>query len=190
MQPQEFAVHLAGLRAIGSGGLLLSSAQRGLSEARVLRSLFQTLEKTSLCSLATVSPDGQSHICHVYFAHSPTLELYFLSDPKSRHCTNLETNSSMAVSVFDSTQRWGGKDRGIALYGACRATEGGDAKRAEQVYALRFQAYMRWRATLNSDDESRGLRFFRFAPKRVKIFDESKLGAGVFVVGSVRRRLT
>jgi uncharacterized protein YhbP (UPF0306 family) len=190
MESREFAVHLAGLRAIGSGGSLLSSAQRRLSEARVLRSLFQTLEKTSLCSLATVNPDGRSHICHLYFAHSPTLELYFLSDPESRHCTNLKTNSSMAVSVFDSTQRWGGRDRGIALFGACRTTDGGEAKRAERVYARRFQAYTRWRATLKSDDVDQGLRFFRFAPKRVKIFDETKLGAGVFVVGSVRKKLT
>jgi general stress protein 26 len=189
MQPRDFVVHIAGRLAIGSGGSLLPSVQHGLSEARVLRSLFQTLEKTSLCSLATVNPDGQSHICHVYFAHSPTLELYFLSDPESRHCTNLKTNSSMAVSVFDSTQRWGGRDRGIALYGTCRATSGRDAKKAEQVYARRFQTYARWRSTLKSNDEAQGLRFFRFAPKRVKIFDETKLGAGVFVVGSVRTKL-
>ncbi|TMI08306.1 pyridoxamine 5'-phosphate oxidase family protein [Candidatus Bathyarchaeota archaeon] len=189
MHPREFVVHLTGLRAIGSGGSLLPSAQRSLSEVPVLRSLFQILAMTSLCSLATVNPDGRSHICHVYFAYSPTLELYFLSDPESRHCTNLETNSSMAVSVFDSTQRWGGMDRGISLYGTCGATYGRDATRSEQVYARRFQAYTKWRATLKSDEETQGLRFFAFAPKRVKVFDEKKLGAGVFVVGSVRRKI-
>jgi len=190
MQAREFLVHLAGLRTVGSGGSPLPSAQIGLSERLVLRSLFQILEKTSLCSLATVNPDGGSQICHVYFAYSPTLELYFLSDPESRHCTNLRTNSSMAVSVFDSTQRWGGKDRGIALYGMCRATKKGDVERAEQTYARRFQAYTKWWATLKSDDEARGLRSFRFRPEKVKVFDETKLGAGVFVVGSIGRRIT
>src|SRR3989442_11759105 len=115
MHAREFVVHLTGLRAIGSGGALLPSAQRGLSEVRVLRSLFQSLEKTSLCSLATVNPDGRSHICHVYFAYSPTLELYFLSDPESRHCTNLALNSSMAVSGFCFTQTSGWTERWVAI---------------------------------------------------------------------------
>src|SRR2546430_15588999 len=105
----NFGVHIAGLQAVGSGGALLPSARRGLTEERVLRSLFQILAKTALCSLATVNPDGGSHICHVYFAYSPLLELYFLSAPGSRHCTDIRTNSSMAVSVFDSTQHWGGR---------------------------------------------------------------------------------
>jgi hypothetical protein len=96
----------------------------------------------------------------------------------------------MAVSVFDSTQRWGGRDRGVALYGACSTTKGRYAKRAEQVYASRFQAYTKWRATRKSDDEAQGLQFFVFAPKRAKVFDETTLGAGVFVVGSVRRKIT
>jgi len=95
----------------------------------------------------------------------------------------------MAVSVFDSTQRWGGRDRGIALYGTCRATKKEDVERVEQTYARRFQAYTKWRATLKPDDEAQGLRLFRFRSEKVKVFDETKLGAGVFVVGSVRSRI-
>ena len=72
----------------------------------------------------------------------------------------------------------------------CRATKKGDVERAEQTYARRFQAYTKWWATLKSDDEARGLRSFRFRPEKVKVFDETKLGAGVFVVGSIGRRIT
>src|SRR5690242_8128985 len=135
------SLRLARIHSVGPGGLPAPAGNT--TQDRVLRSLFRILESTELCSLSTVTPEGQAHSAHVYFAYSEKLELYFLSDPDSLHCTNLKTNSSMSVSVFDSAQRnfVGPGDRGVALYGKCHETRDTQAKRAEQVYGKRFKPY-------------------------------------------------
>lgn len=160
---------------------------RGVTAPKVFESLLGVLSRTTLCSLATIGPGRTAHSCHVYFAFSRELHLYFLSDPNSAHCRHLTTNPSMAVSVYDSTQTWGGPDRGVALWGICRETRGKGSAWAEDVYGRRFKAYAKWRAGLNSDDEATTWRFYRFVAARVKAFDETKFGPAVFVVASVRR---
>ncbi len=184
---RRFQVALTGLHAVGPGGQPRSALPSGFTESKVLRSLFRILEATTLCSLATVSPDCVAHISHVYFAHSRDLHLYFLSDPRSGHCRHLIANPTMAVSVCDSAQQWGGPDCGIALYGTCREARGRGATLAAQVYGRRFQAYEEWRATLPPRDEAMRWRFYVFDASRVKVFDETQLGSGIFAVASIRR---
>jgi uncharacterized protein YhbP (UPF0306 family) len=150
--------------------------------------VWSILERTPLCSLATVDSRKRAHISHVYFAHSTELELYFLSDPNSRHCRHLRINSSMAVSVYDSRQRWGGPDRGLALHGVCREVRGKSLMEAEAIYGSRFPAYRTWRRTVRPGDAATKWRFFQFVAGRVKVFDEPRLGTGVFVTASVRAK--
>jgi uncharacterized protein YhbP (UPF0306 family) len=129
-----------------------------------------------------------AHSANAFFAYTQMLELYFLSDPESVHCTNLRTNSSLAVSVYDSTQRnfAGPGDRGIALYGRCGETKGKDAKRAEKTYGDRFSPYTAWREGPGYDKEAQKWRFYRFASSRIKVFDEPRFGPSVFVMASVK----
>jgi hypothetical protein len=51
---------------------------------------------------------------------------------------------------------------------------------AERDYARRFPQY--------AEADPNGLRFYRFRPSRLKVFDERALGAGVFVTATVGRR--
>ena len=186
--PKE-QLRLVGIHSVGPGGL--PKPARDLGEARVLRSLYEIMDATELCSLSTVIHGGAAHSAHVYFAYTPRLELYFLSDPDSVHCTNLGTNPSMAVSVYDSTQRnfVGPGDRGVALYGRCTESQGKEAHRAEEAYGNRFKPYASWRTGPGYDKEAQKWRFNRFVASRIKVFDEPKFGSGVFVVASVRRGL-
>lgn len=177
-------VRLVNLRAIDAGGDPLSA--KSPSEGQVRRSLLSILARTKLCALATVDSRRSAHSSHVYFAYSPDLMVYFLSDPKSNHCRHLRTNPSMSVSVYDSRQRWGGPDRGIAMYGLCRELRGGSRDRAELFYGGRFPAYRSWRREVLPDDEGAKWRFFGFVPRHVKVFDEIRLGTGVFVTASVQ----
>lgn len=162
------------------------------SEERIERSVSRILRDIGLCSISTVAQGNRAYINTAYFAVSPDLVLYFLSDPASLHCRNLQRNPSMAMTVFDSTQKWGGRDRGLQLFGTCRRTAGARAIEAERVYAKRFRAYTMWmRGTSQAERRQaaqlRSYAFFRFAPSKVKVFDERELGAGVFVVAGVRR---
>jgi uncharacterized protein YhbP (UPF0306 family) len=159
----------------------------GFSQVRVDRSIFSILRGNVLCSTATVTEENRAHINTAYFCYSDELELYFLSDPGSLHCRNLSTNSSMAVTVFRSSQKWGGPDVGLQLFGTCTQARGTQAAKAERLYVERFPAYAEWVAGLENDKVGRGYRFFRFLTERLKILDERNFGEAVFVTATVTR---
>jgi uncharacterized protein YhbP (UPF0306 family) len=126
---------------------ITSPLQQKFSAVRVQRSLFSTLKENVLCSMATVTKRNRAHINHAYFCYSESLELYFLSDPASLHCRNLLTNASMAMTIFNSSQEWGGADHGMQLFGTCRERTRLQVLAAEQSYGARFEAYEQWRAS-------------------------------------------
>ena len=156
--------------------------ESGMFSDRNLRaSLTRILRRNVLASFATVSPDGRAHINTAYYAWAEDWSLVFFSYPDSRHARNLEVNSSMAVTVFDSHQRWGKPDQGIQLFGRCRRPGRTSAILAERVYTARFPGFERWRTRLGKEEGSFALVPFRFRPTRAKILDEPKLGGGRFV---------
>ncbi len=129
-----------------------------------------------LCALATVWPTGRAHVNHMYFARSGLFDVVWISDPDSRHSRNLQTNSSAAVTIFDSHQTWGRPDRGIQLFGTAGTVTGAAARQAERAYAARFPY-------APSPDGS--LPFYRFRPRELKLFYERLLGDGTLVTARV-----
>ena len=188
MRKVKPTVRLVGVRSIGPDGLPIPA--RNFNHSQVFRSLFTIMDSTELCSLSTVTPRGTAHSAHVYFAYSSSLELYFLTDPNSVHCTNLRTKPSMAVSIYDSTQQWGkgSGDKGVALYGRCRMTRGIETRAAEEAYGGRFREYAAWRVGPGYDEMAEKWRFYKFTSSRIKVFDEPRFGRAVFITASVRPR--
>lgn len=136
------------------------------------------LDESKLCAIATVSPGGRAHINTAYFAWGQNFEIVWLSAPDARHSRNVRANPLAAVSVFRSTQTWGGLDKGIQLFGRARELRGRAALDAERLYAKRFRAY---------EGDLPAFRFYRLATRRMKLFDERALGGGTFVTVKVQR---
>ncbi len=142
--------------------------------------------------MSTVAPGKRAHINTAYFAYSSSLELYFLSDPTSRHSKNLGRNASMAMTIFNSSQEWAGTDRGIQLFGSCRRTDGRQAIEAERWYGKRFPTYARLLKGTNPADRRqaallKSYAFYRFLPNRIKVLDEREFGGAAFVIAAVKR---
>ena len=156
-------------------------------EERVLSSARKILEGSVLCSIATVSPDNRAHINIAYAAYTEDLRLCFLSHPTAHHCRNLDSNASMAISIYHSAQKWGGLDRGLQLFGNSCAATGPDALSAAQVYGRRFPSYQQWTNSLTEEDPGREYRLYWFSTARLKISDELEFGNGVFVTATVQR---
>lgn len=140
----------------------------------------QLLDASPLCAIATVAPRGRAHVNTAYFAWSPTFELVWISDPRAGHSRNVRSRATAAVAVYDSSQTWGGSDRGIQLFGVAAELAGPAAVDAARVYARRFPDHR--------ESELSGYRTYLFRPQRIKLFDEQAFGAGVFVTASVRGR--
>jgi uncharacterized protein YhbP (UPF0306 family) len=156
--------------------MAIARSNRPIAAARLTALAVRLLDASSLCAIATVSPGGRAHVSTAYFAWSPAFDLVWISDPRARHSRNLRTNRSAAIAVYDSNQSWGGPDRGIQLHGTAREVSGRAARDAQETYAERFAAY----------DAELGYRFYVFRARLVKLFDENKLGSGVFVTARVR----
>jgi uncharacterized protein YhbP (UPF0306 family) len=160
----------------------------GAPSLKVVRaSLFRILNENVLCSMATVTSDYQAYVNTAYFSYSENLELYFVSHPGSGHCRNLETNPSMAMTVFSSSQAWGSPDQGLQLFGTCALARGADAIKALNSYAGRFPTYMGWQRSLSPEDPGKNYQLYRFLGNRVKVFDEHAWGKPLTVLAAVIR---
>lgn len=135
------------------------------------------LDAATLCAIATVSPRSRAHVNTAYFAWSPRLDIVWLSAPEAQHSRNLERDRSVAIAIFDTHQTWGKLDRGIQLFGTAGEARGATEREAERLYARRFKAY--------EPGSLPAYRFYRFRPRRAKLFDERRLGGGVFVTATV-----
>lgn len=158
-----------------------------VAEGRVLASVHRVLHESVLCSVSTVTPDQRAYSNIAYVAYTDDLRLCFLSHPNARHCHNVSNNPSMAISVYNSAQEWGGHDRGLQLFGSCRMAAGNEAASAAQVYGRRFAQYENWAASLTATDPGREYRFFWFTAEQLKVWDEQEFGDGVLVSSDVQR---
>lgn len=160
-------------------GMTVKRSSRRVAATRITTLARRLLDASTLCAISTVSRPGRAYVNTAYFAWSSTFRLVWLSAPEATHSKNLRSNPSAAVAVYDSTQTWGGPDRGIQLVGTARELSGRTAAEAERLYAQRFPAY--------TVTHLARYRFYRFDPRRLKIFDEQALGGGVIVTALVRR---
>jgi uncharacterized protein YhbP (UPF0306 family) len=154
-------------------------SKRPVATGRIAATARSLLEASTLCAIATVTPAGQAHLNTAYFAWSRDLQLVWLSEPGAQHSRNIRADGNASVAVYDSEQRWGGPDRGIQLFGTARELERSADSDAERLYAARFPDYRR--------GELSAYRFYVFRPRRLKVFDEREIGAGVFVTAGLGR---
>jgi uncharacterized protein YhbP (UPF0306 family) len=157
--------------------MAIERSKRRIAAGRIATTARRLLDASALCAIATVAPDGRAHLNTAYFAWSLEFELVWMSDPGAKHSRNIRTNDTIAIAVYDSTQTWGEPDRGIQLFGSARQAERADAEDAEAIYAKRFADYRQ------TDFDA--YRFYLFRPRRLKLFDERDLGAGMFVTARV-----
>ncbi len=155
-------------------------SRRPVAAARLDEAARRLLDASLLCAISTVSPRSIAHVSTAYFAWDERLRLVWLSDADAGHSRNIRARPTTAVAVYGPAQRWGHPDRGIQLFGRARELAGREALDAEEVYARRFSAYHR--GALGA------YRFYRFAARRAKLFDEAVFGAGVFVTARVEGR--
>ena len=159
--------------------MAIRRSTRPVSSERIARAARRLLGASTLCAIATTSPRGRPHVNTAYFAFTNQFDIAWLSEPSARHSINLRANAAAAVAVYDSSQRWGGSDRGIQLFGSAREASKRSVADGEAAYARRFPAY--------EPGQPVAYRFYVFHPTSVKLFDERSFGAGVFVTARVDR---
>ena len=126
-------------------------------------------------SLATVSAGGRAHASIAAFAFESDLRIQSVSPVDTEHSRNLASNSSAAMTVFDSRQDRLVR-RGAQLFGTMTELSGGEADRALAHFALRFPD-----VTDRAPHGTSVRGIYEFVPQRAKVFDEERLIAHDYI---------
>jgi|SRR6185437_2100975 len=155
------------------------AVQRVIGRTAIRKSFDKILERTALCSIATVNKDGSPHLNTAFFARKND-SLYFLSDISSRHSKNIKRNPKVAAGVFDSRQEWNSDKIGLQLFGRCTVCVGREDDLARKVYAKKFEDYAAYikKEGINTDPS---FRFFVFRIERFIVLDEKAFGEENFL---------
>ena len=97
------------------------------------------LAQQSTLTLATAGiQDGRPQVAPLFFASDDDLNLYWISDPDSRHSLNIEDWCDVAAAIHAQTWEWTGI-RGVQVEGAAMpVTDPDERQRALALYTAKF----------------------------------------------------
>lgn len=154
------------------------------TDKQLNKSLSQILNSNVLLSLATIKSDGKqskSWINTAYFCFGPTLNFYILTPPQTQHSKNLEKNSSVAISIFDSRQTSSGK-RGLQIFGNCAIASNKNIIEGYALYSARFPGLKQViKSPADFDKDIIKSKLYKITPLQIKIFDEITFGEETWI---------
>ncbi len=137
--------------------------------------LLQFLQGRHVMALATHG--DELGICTVLYACDDRLNLYFVSNPVSKHARNIGKSGMVGVAVFDSNQKSKDKKIGIQYYGKAVALK----KRENIEHALKLwhkenpglEKVVDADYVLKPDTDA---KIYKISPITIKFFNEELYG--------------
>jgi uncharacterized protein len=118
-------------------------------------------------SVATTSPTGSPRVADVYFVSDADLNLYFYSDPASRHSRNIQRDPRVAVTMRIDSMNWHAI-QGLQAEGVAQVINEPQAHtRAWDSMCDKFPFYRSF------TDAVASLKMYRVTPKRIRWIDNS-----------------
>ena len=133
------------------------------------------LEAHGTATLATAGPGGP-WAAAVFYASDADLNLYFVTDPGTRHGGNLRDDARVAGAIHADVSDWNDV-RGLQLEGTARMVPDAGRAAALEIYLRKFPEVRRLCEAPANDAEcqigSRLARIplWRLAPSRIRIID-------------------
>jgi len=133
------------------------------------------LDGHATATLATAGADGP-WAAAVFYASDADLNLYFVTDPGTRHGSNLRNDARVAAAIHADVASWN-EVRGLQLEGAARVVAESGRAAALGIYLHKFPEVRRLSEAPRNDAEREiGERLGRIplwclAPARIRIID-------------------
>ena len=128
----------------------------------------EILTTVSTLTLATSGVEQHPHAAPVYFAADERLNLYFFSDPDSRHIQDLVDNPQVAGAIYPEVQGWR-EIRGLQLHGRVDLVESGEVwAHAWAHYQEKFPFVRALRAVVARN------QLYVFTPTWIRLVDNSQ----------------
>jgi uncharacterized protein YhbP (UPF0306 family) len=118
-------------------------------------------------TVSTASPNGSPRAADVYFCSDANLNLYFYSDPASRHSRNIARDPRVAAAVRVESMDWH-EIKGMQFEGeAARVNDPDERTKAWRLICEKFPFYESF------TDVVARLEIYRITPKWVRWLDNS-----------------
>ena len=118
-------------------------------------------------TVSTVSPNGSPRAADVYFCSDADLNVYFYSDPASRHSRNIARDPRVAAAVRIESIDWH-EVKGVQLEGeAARVDDLDERQKAWRMMCAKFPFYESF------TDVIARLEIYRITPQSVRWLDNS-----------------
>lgn len=128
----------------------------------------EVLEKGYLMSLAT-HDDGGVWVSDVIFVHDDDLNIYWMSDPETRHSKAIVHQNKVAGTI--TVNNPGEDNLGIQFGGAAEKIEGSRYNLAKKHYAKRRKPEPK-----ETDDVLDGDSWYMLKPSKIELINETLFG--------------
>lgn len=107
----------------------------------------------------------------VYYLFDDNFNLYFVSNPKTKHCVNISENSKVSVVIVNSEQDPVGKKKGFQARGnATKVISVSEVK--EIIKAWNKRGFVK--VTYNEFKKAWKSRFYKIKLSDIQLFDENQ----------------
>jgi uncharacterized protein YhbP (UPF0306 family) len=118
-------------------------------------------------TIATASPHGSPRAADVYFASDADLNLYFYSDPASRHSRNILRDPRVAVAVRFESMDWH-EIKGVQIEGTAACVV--DLQERQKAWRLMCEKFPFYESFT---DVVARLEIYRITPEWIRWLDNS-----------------
>jgi uncharacterized protein YhbP (UPF0306 family) len=139
----------------------------------------EVLGRQATVTLATVGADGRPWAATVFFATDAALNLYFVTDPRTRHGRDLVAGGPVAGAIQPDVHTWDDV-LGVQLEGRATVLEGPARDRALACYLAKFPDVRRLFDAPRNDGERligerlRRTAFWALQPSFVRLVDNAR----------------
>ncbi len=136
------------------------------------------LEAHTTATLATVGEDGP-WAATVFFASDPALNLYFVSDHRTRHGRDIAAHPRVAIAINADCRAWA-EIRGLQITGRVEMLDGSERAAGFERYLAKFHDLRPLlEAPISADEETiakrlRAADLYRLRPDWIRLIDNSR----------------
>jgi len=152
-------------------------APADLAEAR--SSAARMLAATSTLTLSTASSEGVPWAATVFFAADTDMNLFFVSDHRTRHARDVAARPHAAAAINPDCDNWHAV-QGLQLEGVVSVVSGLERGKALALYLRKFPQIDALYAAPADEHEAtiaqrlQAANFYKLAPLRVRVVDNSR----------------
>ncbi|MBI4990991.1 pyridoxamine 5'-phosphate oxidase family protein [Candidatus Gottesmanbacteria bacterium] len=137
--------------------------------------LLQYLKSQKLMSLSTCG--DKPWTSNVYYTIDDNFHLYFLSEPESRHCKDINANPNVSCSITDSSQKVTDKKVGTQIQGtAVQMTDIDQIKKALESWNRDIPGFAHIINWENMEKHIIKSKVYKITPTSIKFLNEALYG--------------